>query len=76
MVEAWRGGDRGRAVELVPRDLVEQIFILGDADAQKERLEQYVQGGVSTPVLMPIPAPGQEPSPDTYVDLVESLAPA
>jgi hypothetical protein len=27
-------------------------------------------------VLMPIPAPGQEPSPDTYVELVESLAPA
>jgi probable F420-dependent oxidoreductase len=79
LVEAWRAGDRGKAVELVPRDLVEQIFILGDADAQRARLEQYVDGGVSTPVLMPIPlgaAPGQPVSPDAYVELVESLAPA
>ena len=77
MVEAWRGGDRGKAVELVPRDLVEDIFILGDADAQRARLERYVEGGISTPVILhvPIVAPGSPVSADTFVQLVESLAP-
>ena len=73
----WRGGDRGKAVELVPRDLVEDIFILGDADAQGARLERYVEGGISTPVILhvPIVAPGSPVSADTFVQLVQSLAP-
>jgi len=77
MVEAWRAKDRAKAVELVPRDLVEDIFILGDADAQRARLNAYVEGGITTPVVMPIPlaAPGTPVSADTYVDLVRSLAP-
>src|SRR5919198_2196440 len=33
MVEAWRAKDRAKALELVPTDLVKDIFILGDADA-------------------------------------------
>ena len=77
MVAAWRGGDRAKAVELAPRDLIEDIFILGDADAQVARLEAYRAGGISTPVILPIPlaAPGTPVSPDTYVELVHSLAP-
>lgn len=77
MVEAWRAKDRAKAVELVPRDLVEDIFILGDADAQRARLRQYVDGGITTPVLMPVPivAPGTPVGADKYVRLVESLAP-
>ena len=77
MVDAWRGGDRAKAVELAPRELVEDIFILGDADAQIERLEAYRAGGITTPVVMPIPlaAPGAPVSPEIYVELVESLAP-
>jgi probable F420-dependent oxidoreductase len=77
MVEAWRAKDREKALELVPIDLVKDIFILGDADAQRARLEQYVAGGITTPVLLPIPivAPGTPVSADTFVELVESLAP-
>jgi hypothetical protein len=77
MVEAWRGGDRARAVELAPRDLIEDIFILGDADAQRARLEAYRAGGITCPVLMPVPlaAPGTPMSADVYGPLVESLAP-
>jgi probable F420-dependent oxidoreductase len=78
MVEAWRAKDRARAVELAPSDLIEDIFILGDADAQRARLEAYVAGGITTPVVMPIPlaAPGTPVSADTYVELVDSLAPS
>jgi probable F420-dependent oxidoreductase len=75
LVEAWRAKDRKKAVELAPRDLIEDIFILGDADEQRARLDQYAEGGVSTPVLQLIPL-GAEPSQDLYVSLAESLAPA
>ena len=74
MVEAWRAKDRAKAVELVPQDLVEDIFILGDADAQRARLNQYVEGGISTPVLMTLPV-GRDGSVDSFVDVVRSLAP-
>ena len=78
MVTAWREGDRARAVEAAPRELIEDIFILGDADAQRARLESYRAGGITTPVLMPIPAggPGAPGSVDAVGALVESLAPA
>src|SRR5918912_167259 len=77
MVEAWRAKDRTKALELVPMDLVEDIFILGDAEAQRARLDAYVQGGITTPVLLPIPVvpPGTPVSAGTFVELVESLAP-
>jgi hypothetical protein len=76
LVSAWRAGDRAKAVELAPRDLVEEIFILGEADAQRARLEQYVEAGITLPVILPLsPAgPAGPVEPGTYVDLIESLA--
>jgi probable F420-dependent oxidoreductase len=77
MVEAWNAGDRAKALELVPQELVEDIFILGDAKAQRERLERYVEAGITTPILLIIPLvpPGTEVSAETHEELVESLAP-
>jgi probable F420-dependent oxidoreductase len=77
MVEAWRAKDRQKALELVPTELVEDIFILGDADEQRARLDRYVDGGITTPVLVPIPivAPGTPVAADAFVEIVESLAP-
>lgn len=77
MVEAWRAGDREKAVELAPRTLIEDIFILGDAAAQRERLESYQAGGITTPVLMPIPVGGDAggSAVERMGHLVESLAP-
>ena len=74
MVDAWRAKDRQKAVELAPQELIEDIFILGDADAQKARLREYVDGGITCPVVLPLPV-GDVPSPEVYVRLVESLAP-
>jgi probable F420-dependent oxidoreductase len=78
LVDAWRAGDRARAVELAPPELIEDIFILGEAAEQRARLEAYRAGGITTPVVMPIPlvAPGTPVEPETYVELVESLAPS
>ena len=69
MVEAWEGGDRKGAVELVPDDLAKDVFIFGSPEEQKERLAAYVEKGVTTLCVTPI-AP-----PDQVGGLVEALAP-
>ena len=65
MVQAWRAGDRKLALEKVPEALLQEIFILGDPGAMRERLGQYAERGITTLVLTPIG--------DT--DLIEALAP-
>lgn len=59
MVEAWQAGDRRRAAELGPEELIREIFILGEPEAQHERLEQFAQRGIDCFVLTPIAAPEQ-----------------
>jgi alkanesulfonate monooxygenase SsuD/methylene tetrahydromethanopterin reductase-like flavin-dependent oxidoreductase (luciferase family) len=69
MVAAWEDGDRKRAVELVPDDLVREVFVFGDGDAQRARLAEFAEGGITTFVLAPICEPGE------VVGFVEALAP-
>ena len=38
MVDAWHAGDRKRALELAPEDLVRDVFIFGSYDEQRARL--------------------------------------
>ena len=69
MLEAWNAGDRARALELVPDDLVREIFILGSPDEMRERLKAFAQGGVSTLVLTPLCDPQDVPA------FIDGLAP-
>ena len=69
MVEAWKVGDRKKARELAPADLIREIFIFGGAEEQKKRLAEFVQRGITTPVLTPICAPDQLPA------AIDALAP-
>jgi alkanesulfonate monooxygenase SsuD/methylene tetrahydromethanopterin reductase-like flavin-dependent oxidoreductase (luciferase family) len=69
MVEAWRAGDRERAREAAPGELIREIFIFGSRQEQKARLAEFVQRGITTPVLTPICAPGELPA------MIDSLAP-
>jgi probable F420-dependent oxidoreductase len=69
MLEAWSSGDRERARELAPESLIEEIFIFGSPAEQKQRLAQFVSGGITTPVLTPICAP------DQLADAIDALAP-
>jgi probable F420-dependent oxidoreductase len=59
LVEAWRAGDRKRAVELVPEALVREIFLFGGAEEQRERLAEFAAAGIRTLVLTPICPPDQ-----------------
>lgn len=51
VVDAWNGGDRKRALELVPERLVREIFLLGPIETQRERLAEFGGAGISTGVL-------------------------
>ena len=54
MVEAWHGGDRTRALELVPVDLVRDVFIFGSYEEQRARLREFTAGGITTAILTPM----------------------
>jgi len=72
MVDAWRAGERQKALEAAPDELIEEIFVLGEPAAQRERLEAYSERGVDVPVLLIVGPQGA----DSYGAAVESLAPA
>lgn len=69
MVQAWQDGDRRRALELCPEDLVREIFVFGAPEAMRERLGAFAEGGITTLILTPLAAP------DQLDGLVDSLAP-
>ena len=69
MVNAWNEGDRRRALELAPEDLIREIVIFGTPEAMRARLEEFVAGGITTPVLTFLSAPEQLP------ELIDALAP-
>ena len=69
MVAAWESGDRQGAAAAAPWGLIEEMFIFGSPDEMRERLQQFVSGGITLPILTPITTP------DQLGDLVEALGP-
>jgi probable F420-dependent oxidoreductase len=69
MVGAWRDGQRRRALELVPDELVREIFLFGPPAAQRERLERYAAAGISTAVVALTAHPRDLPR------MIDALAP-
>src|SRR4051795_13151882 len=69
MVAAWEDGDRKRALELVPDDLVREVCVFGDGGAMHERLRAFADDGITTFVLAPMCEPAE------VLRFVEALAP-
>jgi probable F420-dependent oxidoreductase len=69
MVTAWNAKDRERAAAAAPWELIEDTFIFGTPAQMKERLEAYVAGGITLPVITPITTP------DKLDGLIRALAP-
>ncbi|MCW2998724.1 MAG: class flavin-dependent oxidoreductase [Solirubrobacterales bacterium] len=61
VAEAWHGGDRAGALELVSEELIREIFLFGEEAAMGERLAEFAEGGVTTFVLTPITTPDHLP---------------
>jgi alkanesulfonate monooxygenase SsuD/methylene tetrahydromethanopterin reductase-like flavin-dependent oxidoreductase (luciferase family) len=69
MVGAWGARDREAAVAAAPWDVIEDTFVFGDPQQMKDRLEAFVAGGITLPVLTPITTP------DRLGEMIEALAP-
>ncbi len=69
MVEAWNAKDRERAQAAAPWELIEDVFIFGSPEEMRARLDAYVDGGITLPVITPVTTP------DKIGELIDALAP-
>ena len=69
MASAWKAKDREAALAAAPWDVIEDTFILGTPAQMRERLDAFVAGGITLPIVTPITTP------DRMGELVEALAP-
>jgi probable F420-dependent oxidoreductase len=69
MVAAYESGDRKNAMELAPEELIREIYLFGAIEEIRERLQAFVEGGITTPVLTPICPP------ENIGEVMEALAP-
>jgi alkanesulfonate monooxygenase SsuD/methylene tetrahydromethanopterin reductase-like flavin-dependent oxidoreductase (luciferase family) len=51
MWEAWNAGDRKGATAAIPRQVIDDLFLHGDADTCRRKVQEYVDAGVTTPVI-------------------------
>jgi probable F420-dependent oxidoreductase len=70
MVAAWEAGDRQAAAAAAPWEAIEEMFLFGTPEEMKERLDAFVEGGITLPILTPIVTP------DKLGETIAALAPA
>src|SRR5215468_6649735 len=58
MQDAWAAGDRKGALAAIPDQVVDELLVHGRPEECRERVGQYRAGGLDTPVVMVVPAPG------------------
>ncbi|MFC4910329.1 LLM class F420-dependent oxidoreductase [Actinomadura gamaensis] len=71
MNEAWAAGDRKKALEVIPDEVVDDLIVHGSPAACRARIREYVANGLTTPVLAVVPGGGLSPA-----DAVRALAPS
>jgi probable F420-dependent oxidoreductase len=69
MVEAWEAGDRKAAAAAAPWEAIEDMFVFGSPEQMKERLNAFVEGGITLPILTLIVPP------ERLGESIEALAP-
>ncbi|HEU5159472.1 MAG TPA: LLM class F420-dependent oxidoreductase [Streptosporangiaceae bacterium] len=70
MHEAWAAGDRQEALARVPDEVVDDLIVHGSPDRCRARVQEYVDNGLSTPVIAILPGGGLSPA-----DAARALAP-
>ncbi len=69
MIEAWEDGDRQAAAAAAPWELIEEMFVFGSPGQMRERLGEFVAGGITLPIVTPIVTP------DKLAEAIDALAP-
>jgi probable F420-dependent oxidoreductase len=55
MQDAWAAGDRKAALAAIPPELAAALVVHGEPAACRERIQEYVAAGITTPVLAVLP---------------------
>lgn len=55
MWEAWQAGDRKRALEVIPDEVVDALVVHGSYDECRRHIGRYVANGVDIPVMAVLP---------------------
>ncbi|MFI0485001.1 LLM class F420-dependent oxidoreductase [Actinomadura sp. 9N215] len=71
MNEAWAAGDREKALEAIPDEVVDDLLVHGTPAECRARVREYVDNGLTTPILAIIPGGGLSPA-----EGVRALAPS
>jgi alkanesulfonate monooxygenase SsuD/methylene tetrahydromethanopterin reductase-like flavin-dependent oxidoreductase (luciferase family) len=50
-MDAWNAGDRKKALDSIPDEMVEKIFVFGTPEKCRSRLEEYGRAGITTTAL-------------------------
>lgn len=51
MWDAWAAGERKKALDLIPDELVDELIVHGAPEYCRERIREYVDAGVTVPVI-------------------------
>jgi probable F420-dependent oxidoreductase len=54
VAKAWGAKDRARAAAAIPDEFIDAIAIIGSAEQCRARIAQFVEAGVTTPVIQPM----------------------
>ncbi|MBO0851452.1 MAG: LLM class flavin-dependent oxidoreductase, partial [Pseudonocardia sp.] len=74
MQAAWDRGDRAKAVEVIPDDVVSDLFLIGSPSTCARRVREYLDAGVEIATLALVPPHGARPAPSDQVDFLCELA--
>jgi len=55
MWKFWKDGHRKEATEAIPNHVVDDLIVHGSPDECREKIQRYVDNGVTTPVLAVLP---------------------
>lgn len=60
MWDRWADGDRKGALAAISDELVDELFVHGSPQSCREQIQEYVEAGITTPVVMVMPWGGSE----------------
>jgi alkanesulfonate monooxygenase SsuD/methylene tetrahydromethanopterin reductase-like flavin-dependent oxidoreductase (luciferase family) len=70
MWDAWKAGDRKKATESIPDEVLDALIVNGSPEECAEHVKKYAANGITTPMPMMLA------SPDDTMKVLRALAPS
>lgn len=71
LLSAWNGGDRKKATEVIPQEVVDDLVAYGTPAQCAERIGRYFDAGLDAATLCVLPSPDPLPAPARVEFLVD-----